>query len=145
MKKVLDLDGQEFLDESISNANGLFDSAKDFFKDPKNAATFFLLGPAQALNRARKKEEDAKKALAAANSAEKDVMRVQLSQAQDLVAEAEAQLAASKNAPISNQDSSASREAETKTFPWKTVGFVGGGLVVATGLFFLVRHFVKKK
>ncbi len=145
MKKVLDLDGQEFLDESISNANGLFDSAKDFFKDPKNAATFFLLGPAQALNRARKKEEDAKKALAAANSAEKDVMKVQLAQAQDLVAQAEAQLEASKSGTNINQNTSSAKETTVKSFPWKTVGIVGGGLVVATGLFFLVRHFVKKK
>lgn len=141
MKKVLDLDGQEFLDESVSNLLGID------FKDPKVLANVFLnpFGGVSLLNQARKKEEQAKKNLANASQAEKDIMRVQLAQAQDLVAQAEAQLEASKSGTTTSQNPSSAKETTVKSFPWKTVGFVGGGLVVATGLFFLVRHFVKKK
>lgn len=137
MKKILDVDSQEFLDESVSNF-----TFKDLFAKDVVATGLLTGNPAAALEKARQNEEKAKRALQIANQVSKDVLQVKLNEAQNLVAQAEAQLEASKN---NSTSPSALKESDVKAFPWKTVGFVAGGLAAATGLFFLVRHFVKKK
>lgn len=137
------------LDESVYNTN-LDESVSDFTaKDlfTKNAITAALAtgSPIGAFYEA--KRQDALKAKAAAAQANATAADIEASaQAQIELAKAEAEI--SKSALQSMQggnQSMVNRTDDAKTFPWKTVGLVGGGLVVATGLFFLIRYFVKKK
>lgn len=140
------------LDQSITNSGNLDESMTNFlgssdlkFKDlfSKEAIRGGLLyGPIGAVTEANKKLARAKQAADAAEGAQREIAAAELEAANMALAQAQAELDASKSAIVSNSNSGVlSKTSDTKPFPWLLVGGITFG-VLALGV---TAYFVFRK
>lgn len=146
MKKILDVDSQEFLDESVSNAIGDGFKPKDLFSKDAIKATLLSGGPwgayFEAQRQAKLKAKAETASIAAQNaqtSAEKEIALAELEATKQQLAAAEQ---ANREA-IKENPALASKLGDDKKFPWLLVGGITFGvLALATTAYFVFR---KKK
>ena len=132
--KPTDLDSENYSNFAV----------KDLFTPTAVKKALWSGNPLAAISEAKRQEDLLKAKLqlsSGLSEKEKEALQSQLSDAQSLVAQAEAALAEKASSPSSGEGSTLRVEDEAKKFPWMTVSLISAGVIVVG----LSAYFIFKK